>query len=97
MYPKAMETILELDPLTEFFSAIKSPDTKRNYDKDLKRFFDHLKLEGDTNSQARGFAKRAKLDGTWATNVINGYIFFQKERVENFKLLQANPALFCGK
>ena len=52
-----MESILEIDPLTEFFSAIKSPATKRNYEKDLKRFFDFLNLDGDMRIQANQFVK----------------------------------------
>ena len=97
-----METALEIDPLTEFFSAIRSPLTKRNYEKDLKRFFDFLKLEGDMKTQAREFAKKAKSDPALATHQINQYVQAQKERVEKHEIQASRVAsyykpirLFC--
>lgn len=57
-----MESLLEIDPLTEFFSAIRNPNTRRNYEKDLGKFFDYLKVEGSLKEQARTFASLAKSD-----------------------------------
>ncbi len=55
-----MEIVLELEPMTEFLSAIKSPLTIQGYEKDLKRFFDYLELKGEMKAQAREFTSRAK-------------------------------------
>jgi integrase len=84
-----METVLEIDPLTEFFSAIRNANTKRNYEKDLAKFFDYLKLEGSLKEQARVFAKRARSDNQWATYQMNSYIQMQKERVERKEITES--------
>ncbi len=73
---------LKLDPLTEFFSAIRNPQTRRGYEADLKKFFDYLKIEGAFKAQAKFFCLQAQSDPKWATIQINGYIQSQKERVE---------------
>jgi len=84
-----MESVLEIDPLTEFFSAIRTPNTRRNYEKDLGKFFDYLKLEGSIKEQARTFAKRAKSDYQWATVQINSHIQVQKIRVEKKEISES--------
>jgi hypothetical protein len=73
-----MESILEIDPLVEFFDSIKSPNTKRNYQRDIRAFFRFQKLEGTLKDQAREFAKKAKSDPVWGTNQINEYIRYQE-------------------
>jgi hypothetical protein len=75
--------VLEPDPLTEFFDAIKNPLTKNSYTKRLTLFFNHLKLEGSFKDQARQFAKKAKQDPAWATVQINEYMRMQKLRASN--------------
>lgn len=77
-----MLEVLEIDPLTEFFSAIRNPNTKRNYEKDLGKLLDYLKIKGSLKEQAKEFCKKAKQDPQWATYRINEYIQFLKERVE---------------
>lgn len=55
----AME-VIELDPLTEFFEAIRSPLTKDRYDRRLDLFFVHIKMDGENLRQrARAFASKA--------------------------------------
>jgi hypothetical protein len=39
---------LVVDPLTDFFDAIRSPLTKDRYEKRLDLFFRHLKIDGST-------------------------------------------------
>jgi hypothetical protein len=97
-----METVLESDPLTEFLSAVKNPNTRRIYTKDLKRFFDHLEIEGDFKQQAKLFVTQAQNDPKWAMLQINSYIQFHKERVERGEIAEARVAnmfkpirLFC--
>ena len=69
-----------MDPLIEFFDAIKSPVTRRKYEKRLDLFLRHIGIEGDTfEERARSFASKAR-DVQWATMVINDYMRYQKER-----------------
>jgi integrase len=87
-----MESILDIDPLTEFFDAIKNSNTKRNYERDLSKFFssESLKLPGPLKEQAREFSKKAKSDPIWATNQINEYIRYQKLRAEKGEISESN-------
>jgi len=97
-----MEIVLAIDPLTEFFSAIKSPLTKRNYEKDIRRFFESSEFEGTLKEQASAFTTKAKSDPQWATAIINQFILSQKERVQAGEITDSRVAnyykpirLFC--
>ena len=85
---------LEIDPLTEFFDAIKNPLTKEKYTKRLSLFFVHLKMEGSLQSQAREFAKKARSDTAWATNAINEYMRFHKLRAEKKEISESTVPNF---
>lgn len=77
------EEVIEVDPLTEFFDAIRNPLTKDRYEKRLDLFFRHIKIEGSSlKERAKNFATRAKKDAQWATFVINEYARFQRGRAE---------------
>jgi len=54
-----MESVVEIDPLTEFYDSIKNPLTRDRYEKRLSLFFKYLNLEGDLTAQAITFTKRA--------------------------------------
>jgi integrase len=84
-----VESLLEIDPLTEFFSAIMNANTRRNYEKDLGKFFDYLEIEGSLQQQSRAFVSRAKGDYPWAMAKINAYIQLQKERVERKEITES--------
>src|SRR5579884_2885173 len=73
-----MESIIELDPLEEFFSAIKNPLTKDRYEKRLRMFFDFLKK-----------AMQDKPEFVWATYKINEYMHFQKLRAEKGEIQES--------
>jgi hypothetical protein len=75
-----MEGLAAVDPLTEFFDAIRSPVTKDRYEKRLDLFLKHMGIEGSTfEERARKFASKAS-DTQWAAQVINDYMRYQKER-----------------
>ncbi len=77
-----MEVIV-VDPLVEFFEAIRSPITKDRYTRRLGQFFKFINVDGsDLNHQASVFAKKAKADTPWATYQINEYMRFHKGRAE---------------
>lgn len=39
-----MESLAEVEPITEFFDAIKNAETKKKYTARLTLFFNHLKF-----------------------------------------------------
>ena len=91
-----------VEPLQEFFDAIRNPITKDRYERRLGQFFKWLKIEGDLKQQSRSFAEQADKDPKWATYTINDYIRFQKERAEAGIISSATVAgyykpikLFC--
>ncbi|MGI0092071.1 MAG: hypothetical protein ACREBS_10210 [Nitrososphaerales archaeon] len=81
--------LVELDPLTEFFQAIRNQNTKRNYEKDLAAFFNYLEIKGSLKEQASEFCKKAKQDPHWTTYRINEYIQFQKQRAERKEISES--------
>jgi hypothetical protein len=50
------------DPLSVFIYALKAPETKRQWPRRLKVFFDFLKLEEPIEEQAKQFLIRTKQD-----------------------------------
>jgi hypothetical protein len=91
-----METsTFEVDPLTEFFEAIRSPLTRNRYEKRLDLFFRHIKVDGgDLRQRARAFAAKAKQDSAWATFVINDFMRYEKGRAEKGEIAEATLANF---
>lgn len=78
-----------VDPLTEFFDAIKSPLTKNRYEKRLDIFLRHISMEGATlQERAKNFADKAR-DTQWATYTINEYMRGQKERAERGEISES--------
>lgn len=90
-----MEATLEIDPLQEFFDAIKSPLTKSRYEKRLDQFFKHVGIEGSSlRERARAFVKRATEDHKWATAVINEYMRYHKMRAERGEIEESTVPNF---
>jgi hypothetical protein len=87
-----MESLIEVDPLTEFYDSIKNPLTKDRYEKRLALFFKHLKLEGPLKGQAKEFVsktKKAELGIPWATYAITEWLRIQKERAEKGEIAES--------
>ncbi|MGI0081009.1 MAG: hypothetical protein ACRECH_15475, partial [Nitrososphaerales archaeon] len=86
---------IELDPLTEFFDAIRSPLTKDRYEHRLDIFFKHAGIEGkDLRERASSFASKAKHDPALATYQINEYMRYQKGRAEKGEIAESTLANF---
>jgi hypothetical protein len=68
------------NPLSVFLYALRAPETRRQYPRRAKVFFDFLKLEGPLEGQARDFLSKAKQDPQWAQSSLMQFIVFQKER-----------------
>jgi hypothetical protein len=77
---KERETAEEEDPLTVFMYALKAPETRRQYPRRAKVFFDFLKLEAPLETQARVFLSKTKQNPQWAQSSLMQFIAFQKER-----------------
>ena len=87
-------SVLPVEPLTEFFDAIRSPLTKDRYEKRLDLFFKHLSIGGSTlRERAKTFASKAR-DIQWATSVINDYMRHQKERAEKGEISESTVPNF---
>jgi hypothetical protein len=69
----------ENNPLSVFLYALRAPETRRQYPRRVKVFFDFLKLEPLEN-QARDFLSKAKQNPQWAQSSLMQFIAFQKER-----------------
>jgi hypothetical protein len=68
------------DPLSVFLYALKAPETKRQYPRRAKVFFDFLKLDEPLEKQAKDFLSKAKQNPQWAQSSLMQFIAFQKER-----------------
>jgi len=76
--------------ISNFLYALKSPESKRQYPKRLKMFFDFdLNRNLSLDKQANSFLKQAstrKNGIQWATQFFIRFLIFQKERVEKAKI-----------
>jgi integrase len=70
----------EDNPLLVFLYALRAPETRRQYPRRAKVFFDFLKLEEPLEKQARDFLLKAKQNPQWAPSSLMQFIAFQKER-----------------
>jgi hypothetical protein len=68
--PEAEE--IHVNPVLNFFFALKAPETKRQYPKRFEKFLDYLKLEGEFEDKALSFYKKAIENPQWLTiNLLN--------------------------
>jgi integrase len=73
-------------PLDSFMYALKSSESRRQYPRRLKLFFDFIGLSGTLSEQAVEFLKRSKADiNSMQDNVIR-FLDFHKERVRRKEL-----------
>jgi hypothetical protein len=78
------EEQLESDPnpWTLYLYAMKSPVTRDKYQKRLGKFFDFIRLEGDSiEEKSIVFVEMARKDSNWTFNNILRFIQFQNSRV----------------
>ena len=89
-----MEAI-QLDPLMEFFVAIRSPLTKDRYEHRFDIFLRYINSVGeDPRHRASSFAAKAKQDEAWATYQINRYMEYEKGRAEKGDIAESTLANF---
>jgi len=74
---------LGLDPLTEFYQAIRAKETRRHYERNLFQFLDYVRVQGkDPRDKARVFTSRARKEPDWTQSVVTSFLIEQKERAE---------------
>lgn len=78
----------QTSPLSQFMYSLKASETKRQWPRRLKVFFDFLNIEGDLDSQSRYFVDKAK-DLQWGQETLIRFISFQNERVKKGKISPA--------
>jgi restriction endonuclease len=77
------------DPLSVFMYALKAPETRRQWPRRLKVFFDFLKLEEPIGAQAKQFLIKTKQNSQWAQDNLLRFMSFQRERVRQGKISEA--------
>jgi hypothetical protein len=74
--------------LDSFLFALKTTETKRQYSRNLKLFFDFgFESNLTLSQQADLFLKKAIKDPRWTFAKIIGFLQFQKERVEREEII----------
>jgi hypothetical protein len=76
----------ENNPLAVFLYALRAPETRRQYPRRAKVFFDFLKLEEPLEKQAKDFLSKARQNPQWAQFSLMQFIAFQKERAKDGKI-----------
>src|SRR2546423_1719414 len=71
----------EQDPLTTFMFALKAAETRRQWPKRLKMFFNFVNLQGSLAAQSKEFVSKARQNTQWAEHAFIRFIGFQQERV----------------
>ncbi|HEX7208643.1 MAG TPA: hypothetical protein VF233_10705 [Nitrososphaeraceae archaeon] len=72
----------ESDHWTLYLYAMKSPVTRDKYQKRLGKFFDFIRLEGNTiEDKSKVFVEKARKDSNWTFCNILKFIQFQNSRV----------------
>jgi hypothetical protein len=69
--------------------ALKAPETKRQWPRRLKVFFDFLKLEEPIEEQAKQFLIRTKQNYQRAQDNLLRFMTFQQERVKQGKISES--------
>jgi hypothetical protein len=75
--------------LSVFIYALKAPETKRQWPRRLKVFFDFLQLKEPIEEQAKQFLVRTKQNYQWAQHNLLQFMTFQLERVRQGKISES--------
>ena len=96
MTQKSPNTLLldQENPLEMFMYALKAPESKRQYPKRLKVFFDFLTFNNelthsDLENQCLEFMTKSQTDPKWANTKLMEFVLYQKERVYKDEIVYA--------
>jgi hypothetical protein len=78
-----------LSPYENFLFAPKSKETKRQYPKILKMFFDFINIEPSKSIEVRAniLFEKAKEDRKWLETQIFRYVIYNRQKVEDKKIV----------
>lgn len=84
-----MQTIVDEDSFVStssyhmFTYSIRNEVTRKYYERRLKRFFDFIgfDLQTDLEERCNSFVRRGIAEGEWAISQIISFLQFEKERV----------------
>ena len=78
-----------LTPYENFLFALKSKETRRQYPKLLKMFFDFINIEPSKPIEERAAIvfQKAKEDRRWFESQIFRYVIYNKQKVENKEIV----------
>jgi integrase len=79
----------EINPVTNFFFALKAPESKRQYPKRFEKFLDYLALEGTFEDKALSFYKKAIETPQWLTNKLVEFAQYQKQRAQKGEISES--------
>src|SRR5215208_2681098 len=88
-------TLLDQEnPLAMLSYALKAPESKRQYPKRLKVFFDFLTSKNelscsDLENQCLEFMTKSQTNPKWANNKLMDFVLYQKERVYKNQIVYA--------
>lgn len=98
-----MASALELDsneitsgPYQMFTYSIRNDETRKYYERRLKKFFDFINLDvfNSIDKRCSSFVQRTLSDKQWALNQIISFLQFQKNRVEKREITAATLSNF---
>ena len=79
----------EINPVTNFFFALKAPESKRQYPKRFEKFLDYLTLEGTFEDKTLSFYKKAIENSQWLTNKLVEFAQYQKQRAQKREISES--------
>jgi hypothetical protein len=78
-----------VNPVLNFFFALKAPESKRQYPKRFEKFLDYLKLEGTFEDKALSLYKKAIENPQWLTNNLVKFTQYQKQRAQKGEISES--------
>jgi hypothetical protein len=92
----------ERDPLSAFTYALKALETRRQYPRRLKVFFDFMQFDGPLEEQTKHLLIRARTDLQWAQDSLMALIDYQIDRTFRHEIAESTISnyykatkLFC--
>ena len=83
------EEEIKVNPVLNFFFALKAPESKMQYPKKFEKFLDYLKLEGTFEEKALSFYKKAIENPQWLTNKLVEFAQYQKQRAQKGEIAES--------
>ena len=80
---------INVNPVLNFYFALKAPESKRQYPKRFEKFLDYLKLEGTFEDKALSLYKKSIENHQWLTNKLVEFAQYQKQRAQKGEIAES--------